>query len=172
MDRTTSASHSEDMTMTFDDIREGDVLRYAPARTWCREGLAIVERVRNGGLIAFDTYWITGRTVLLSDDLATAEVLFNLNDVERFEPSPDASFADFDLADQFVITHQHGLQREQFIRRGAKPSPFVKVLNARRVLAEAQAAGESAQFRIGVARRDLAIVEAAYAASQEATDVR
>ena len=54
----------------------GDVLRYLPRWTHCREGVAIVQD--NG--VAVDTYWSSDRAVLTDEELATAERQFNVGD--------------------------------------------------------------------------------------------
>lgn len=153
LDRAELAPHIHDMTISTHRFREGDVILYSPMSRHCREGMALVEK-RGVTLVAFDTFWDYNPTALIGADLAMAEVLFNLDDVDTFEPTPDANFEDYDPCDRFVITHQHGLQQERFIRKSAQPSLDQKVVNAGEALLEAEHALRSAHRRAEQARAD------------------
>lgn len=72
-------------------FKPGDVLRYVAETTHCRESTAFV--TKDGR--AVDTYWRTygdGDPHRLTDDeLATAEVRFNVSDYDALDPYSRAS---------------------------------------------------------------------------------
>src|SRR5438128_394492 len=114
-------SHSaESVSLTF---APGDVLWYARERDHCREGLALVQ---DDGR-AIDTFWALrygDSHALTPDELATAEVRFNVNGYDALDPYSKASRATWETyhpADRGRISSQHGLQEELFVRRGATP---------------------------------------------------
>jgi hypothetical protein len=145
--------------MTQPTLKPGDVVRYEPDNRWTKEGLAVAE-ARGERVILFDTFW--GNSDRTHVEPAEFEVLFNLADYdvrsagewERHHPN-----------DRRVITHQHGLQRRYYVRKGAAEHLPTQVANARERVAEAEEKMRSAQWSLSGARRDLAAIEAKAAAS-------
>lgn len=140
----------------------GDVIRYESERAnrWCREGQAIVRRIEDGQPVALDTYWFSsGDQHRLTDaELATAHVEFNLDDVrpvERYEV-----WADFNPADRFMVSHQHGLQSTEYVRIGAEPDVATRIENARIKVEQARDEVKSAKSHLEWAERDLASLQA------------
>lgn len=135
-------------------LQEGAVVRYQPdpsrhSPTWCREGTAVI----NDQGAAFDTYWGSGSDShrLTSDELATAEVLFLLEDfdeLDRHAHGTKDKWETYHPDDRRLITSQHGLQRRYFIRKGADPSLTTQIDNARRRLDEAHEELASAARRV------------------------
>ncbi len=76
-------------TLTIDDLRDGDVLRWRPADRHCREGIAVVQTRSGGTLYAADTFWgsTMGPYILRPDEIATATVEWNLADYRPFDPN-------------------------------------------------------------------------------------
>lgn len=127
-------------------IREGDVLQYEPRageegatnRSWCREGIAVVEQGRGVGgasiLVAYDTYWSSDRHRLTVKELETAELLFNVHDFEEVSAvhrsGVPASWEDFASDDRRTISGQHGHTMRYFVRKGAEPNHATMLANA------------------------------------------
>lgn len=152
--------------MNVTDLTEGDVLRYTSERTnrWCREGVAIVHRGRDGQLHAVDTYWGHSSPedhVLTDGELATATVTFNLADYDQVERPLYPPFDEYAPQDRQVVPSQHGLRLTKYLRKGARPSGAEKVRKHVHKLREARHELERAQSRVEWAQRDL---EAAFAA--------
>lgn len=144
--------------MSQTERRPGDVLSYTPSRGWhCREGRAIVSTDGR----ARDTYW--GGTwdahTLSDDELATAELRFNLGDYRsvRYEDE----WLTYALADRGIVTHQGGCQRTYYVREGARPDLATQIDNAREAVEAAERNLESAERRLSWRRDDLAKLEAA-----------
>lgn len=140
----------------------GDVVRYTPENTWCREGIAIAQdHVRpNGRLVLLDTYWGSTEPGMLTDAEAdTAELMFNLADYdELYRYSSYASRSQWETyapADRQIITHQHGLQRRWFIRKGARPDWATQIDNARQKVADREAEADRARRAVEWANEDL-----------------
>jgi hypothetical protein len=141
-------------------LKAGDVVRYEPENRWAMEGLAVAEQ-RGERVALFDTFWgNSDRRHVVGP--AEFEVLFNLADYdvrtagewERHHPN-----------DRRVITHQHGLKRRYYVRKGAAEHLPTQVANARERVAEAEETLRSAQWRLESAQRDLAAIEAKAAVS-------
>lgn len=150
----------------------GDVVRYTPRTTWCREGIAIAQdHARlNGRLVLLDTYWGSTEPGMLTDDEAdTAELMFNLADYDELDRySIHASRSQWETyapADRQIITHQHGLQRRWFIRKGAQPDWATQIDNARRSVAEREDEADRARRAVDWATEELTrLIAAAEAA--------
>lgn len=143
-------------------MKDGDVLSYTPDQSrfsprWCREGMAVVRAVkRTDGerLLALDTYWHSGdEHVLLPVELGSASVLFNLADVRPLERNE--TYTDFAPGDRFTITHQHGLQRDHYVRLGALPHYPSRVRAQVELVRARRAASESAARAVEWAEKDL-----------------
>lgn len=140
------------MTLT---LREGDVYRYEPETSWCREGMATVEVRRDGSTQLVDTYWrsTSDAHVLRDAELATAELLFNTADyreLDRYE-----QFEDFRPEDRQVITSQHGLRVRRFVKQGTEKDLRTMITNAEEAVEEAQRELNSATFRLQMRRDEL-----------------
>ena len=153
------------------DLRVNDVVKYKPDPRrhdpmWCREGTAIVmETVETGGrLDVRDTYWGSGsdRHMLTSEELESATVRFNLDNYEQV----NHGWVEYHPDDREVVTSQHRLQRQEYVRIGAVPDHGTKVENARATVAEREAELASAERRLLWARQDL---EALLVTEAEAT---
>lgn len=141
------------------DFIDGDVITYRSEERHCREGMAVVARQQ-----AFDTFWSGGgdRHLLTADELATAELLFNLADFEELDSNSrhmsEAKWNTYATEDRQLITSQHGLQKRWFIRKGAEPSWEQQIANAREKLGKVTCAAESAIRQVGYAQADLTLV--------------
>ncbi len=154
-------------------FRVGDVVRYSPQPRfpgqrdvrWCREGTAIAEKRDDGRLVLVDTFWGSGSDnhVLTDAELATAEIRFNLNDYDALKEYPRGASHDtwmkYAPAHRETVTAQHGLQSRYYIRKGAQPDLDTQIVNARAVVADAEAAVDSAKWHLECARRDLAALQ-------------
>jgi hypothetical protein len=137
----------------------GDVLRYHAERDHCREGWAVVNE--HG---AFDTFWgLSGgdRHRLTEAELATAEVVFSLNDFRRVTYAPEGKqWDDYHPDDRQQVPSQHWHCRDLFIRPGAAPDLGTRIANARKAIEKREAELTTAQHRLEWAREDLARLEA------------
>lgn len=145
----------------------GDVVRYTPESTWCREGIAIAQDYArpNGRLVLLDTYWGSAEPRPLTDAEAdTAELMFKLADYDELDRYSHESPSRWDKhapADRQIITHQHGLQRRWFIRKGAQPDWATQIDNARRSVAEREDEADRARRAVEWATEELTRVIAA-----------
>lgn len=143
-------------------FKPGDVVRYDVEDRHCREGMAIAE-ARLDGVVLFDTYWRTpgDRHLLTFDELATAEVVFNLDDyVELTERQSVDRWEMYKPADRERITSQHGLVVRWFIREGAEPDLQTQIENACEAYVEAQSKLRSAEASVRYAWQVLEQLEA------------
>lgn len=145
----------------------GDVLRYTPyGGMHARQGTAIV---RDNGR-AVDTYWDeqgNGECHLLRpDELASAELLFNVGDYEvigtvgHCAPSDEWKWLQYHPDDRQRIGSQHQYCALLFVRKGAKPDLSTRITNARQAVADAESHLESARHRLHWCQDDLAKLEA------------
>ncbi len=131
-------------------LRTGDVIRYDPPTTWCRDGYAITEQ-RNDGLFLVDTYWSGGSGTLVRPD--SYEVLFNLAD---YEEKPQHVWETFAPADRERIPCHHGHRTIYLVRKGAVPDLDTQTENAAVRVTEAEDALRSAERRLAQRREELA----------------
>lgn len=141
----------------------GDVLSYLPAHHHCRQGTALV--AENGR--AFDTFW---RIVpdneshfLTEQELATAEVKFNVNDydmLDEYAKGSEAKWKTYHPDDRGRIGSQHQWQSIYFVRKGAQPSLDTQIANAQADVEKAEADVRSAEHTLTWRREDLAKLEA------------
>lgn len=146
------------------DFKSGDIVHYTPEQHHCREGQAVAEE-RNGKIILLDTFWdVSGsdRHLLSSDEAATAELRFSLNDYMQINLATAymtrSTWEKYAKADRQCVTAQHGLRKYYYVRHGAKPSWGQQIENAREELAEAERNVESAMRQVDSARRNLEFV--------------
>jgi hypothetical protein len=135
---------------TKTEFKPGDVVRYDTADRHCREGLAVAE-ARLDGVVLFDTYWRShgDRHLLTYDELATAEVVFNLDDYDELtERESAARWEMYKLADRETITSQHGLVVRCFVRAGAEPDLQMQIENACVAFLDAQSKLRWAEVRV------------------------
>jgi hypothetical protein len=151
------------------DFKVGDVVGYLPAerfdRWWCREGTAIAKEAHDGTVTLADTYWQSGGDahVLTDDELATAELRFNLADydeLDRYDKGSKLAWEKFAEDDRELVTSQHRLECRWFIRKGAVESIDQQIANARARLATAESNLDSARWGVERAQRELAEIEA------------
>lgn len=148
---------------TKTEFKPGDVVRYdTGTERHCLEGMAIAE-ARLAGVVLYDTYWRTpgDRHLLTYDELATAEVVFNLDDYDELtERESAARWEMYKPADRERVTSQHGLVVRCFIRKGAEPDLETQIEYARKVVEDAAHKLASARRSLDAAFRDLAELEA------------
>jgi len=141
------------------EFKPGDVLSYVPKgafEPWhCREGKALVdERGR-----AWDTFWqFDGQHLLSAEELADAEVVFNVNDYEALDVYAGGSrllWETYHPDDRGRVTSQHGLREALFLRRGAKPHLATQIENAQALVEKAESELQSAENRLKWRREDL-----------------
>lgn len=139
-------------------FREGDVLHYRPddrgqgITRHCREGVAVVDDQGQ----AWDTYWGDSNDHRLSaSERENAEVIFNLADYTCLDHNDGYLWEQYRPEDRQSVSHQHGCQRDLYVRRGAATDPVVKVRNARAKVREAEQKLDSARRGLEWARRDL-----------------
>lgn len=144
----------------------GDVLRYSPTGgTHARQCTAIV--LQNGNVM--DTFWGLrpgdGGHYLSPEELATAELVFNLNDYrklgEHWEPKRD-EWLTYAPADRQRVGSQGQWQSTYYVRIGAGPDLETQIENARVAVEDAV---HSAERRLQWAREDLARLEASRVAA-------
>lgn len=149
---------------TVAGLRAGDVVRYEPESRWCRDGYAIARERRDGSLVLFETYWSSG-----GDDNIVApdvyEVLFNLGD---YEEKPAYVWETFAAADRQYIPKHSGYRTVHLVRKGATPDLPTQIGNARERVTEAKDALRSALHKLDWRRSELAALEAAAAAAEQA----
>lgn len=140
-------------------FKTGDVLRYVPRRYHCKEGTAFVTE-RGTPL---DTYWGPGGNGeyghLRPEELATAEVVFNVNDYDALDIYANqsrATWLTYHPDDRGRITSQHGLQEALFVRKGATPDLATQIQNARDRVDEAESRVQLAEHILESRRRELA----------------
>lgn len=129
-------------TTTKTGLREGDVVRYTPMRTHCREGMAIAERDRGGALRLWDTYWHSDRPEVTTLDF---EVLFNVADYELVN---EWMWNTHKAADRQRVTHQHGHQVDYYVRVGSTEDRATMIENARQELTDAEEELRRAEGRV------------------------
>jgi hypothetical protein len=147
-------------------FRSGDVLRYTPRRAHCKQGTAFV---RDCGT-PLDTYWSAFGDFeyghLSDEELATAEVVFNVNDydmLDKYSRGSRLTWETYSPDDRGRIGSQHQCQSVYFVRKGAQPDLMTQIQNARAALAAAESDLRGAQYAVDSRRRDLAKLEAALA---------
>lgn len=147
------------MQRTGSGPKPGDVLSYMGSEPHCRQGTAIVVE---GGR-AFDTflgvdpcdssYW------LRPDEIAKADVIFNLADYELFatawESDARDSWEGYHPNDRQRIRSQHQYQQTLYLRPGAKPHLATRIEKARSELERAEAILHGATRGVRWARKRL-----------------
>ena len=135
----------------------GDVVRYTPKdqERHCREWQARAE-IRRDRVILVDTFWGSYQDahVLTDDELTTAEWQFNLSDYRRVDRGE--RWIDFHPSNRVVVTHQHGLQRDEYVRTGSEPDMTTRIENAKEKVEEAQRELDSATRWLEWRKEDLA----------------
>lgn len=136
--------------VTRTEFKAGDVVRYDAAERHCREGMAVAE-TRLDGVVLFDTFWRSAgdRHLLTYDELATAEVVFNLDDYDELTERQSVDrWEMYKLADRETITSQHGLVVRWFVRTGAAPDLQMQIENACVAFLDAQSKLQWAEVRV------------------------
>lgn len=137
----------------------GDVYTYTPTEHHCMEGLAIENE--RGSLI--DWFWngsIVSHRQIVSRDAAGLTFVANLGDYEMTDRDGSKSNAEYAPADRLTIHAQHGLQRTNYIRKGATPDLATKIDNAKHEVESAEAEMRSAKHHLEWARTKLSELEA------------
>lgn len=150
----------------------GTVVRYrVPSEhgretMWCREGMAVA---RDDGTL-WDTYWNSGNDkAVWADWFDSVEVLGNLAD---YDPLPRGKRAgDYHPKDRLTVTRQGGLQRDEYVRKGATPHLGTRIRAQVQKVRDAESELRSAQWQVEFERRglDMLLAERA-AATQEAPE--
>lgn len=139
------------------NFRAGDVVRYEPKSTWCRDGYAIAKARRDGSVALYETYWAGGG----DDNIvapAVCEVLFNLAD---YEEKPKYVWETYAPADRQHIPKHAGYRTVLLVRKGARPDLSTQIKSARESVTEAEEKVRSAQHDLDWRRSELAVLEAA-----------
>jgi len=106
----------------------------------CREEVAVA--LEDGRLV--DTFWSLGSEshTLTEAERATAVLVFDTDDYDQLPTYPRETarrtWEQYAPADRGIITSQHRLQADYYIRKGATPDLVTKIENARAELDEAQ----------------------------------
>lgn len=134
-------------------VHPGDVYRYEPESTWCRDGWAIAEKRPDGRVVLADTYWLTDRVVVTP---ANPEFQFNLRDYDEITHREWERYAE---ADRRYIPKHAGLSTVYLVRKGARPDLATEIEAARERVADAEQEVGIAEFRLRIARSELAALE-------------
>ena len=138
----------------------------------CREEVAVEI---DGRLV--DTFWSLGSEshTLTATERDTAKFVFDTDDYDQIERYPrDAAervWSQYRPEDRGVISSQHRLQNDYYVRKGSKPDLEVKLENATRAHEKALSALDSARRRVEWARADLDELIASRASSSYPEDV-
>ena len=120
-------------------LNVGDVIAYTPAGLFRRDGYAIVRRdYQDGGLQARDTF-SNNETTLTDDELATAQVLFSLNDFDERSLLDPFAWEDDDF---IMLPCRKGMDIRKWVRIGAiqvTEDVYLARKQAKRAEREAQA---------------------------------
>jgi hypothetical protein len=144
----------ETKTVAF---KPGDVLRYSPRSTHCRDGVAIIDEHGN----AYDTYWgmRDSMSFVRPEDLRDAEVQFRLEDYDEItgvgRDTARMKWEKFANEDRECIPAHSGYHARFFTRKGAEPSLDTQIENARRDLAYAEDKARGAANTVEWKREDL-----------------
>jgi hypothetical protein len=124
----------------------------------CREELAVE---RDPGVL-IDTFWSLGSEShrLTQAEKGTAVLVFDTDDYDQLPTYPrDAArrtWETYRSDDRAIITSQHGLQNDYYVRKGSKPDLATRIENAERVVEAAESNLRSAESGVRWAREDLA----------------
>lgn len=137
----------------------GTVVRYRPPSEsgrdvmWTREGMAVA--LDNGLLL--DTYWSTRDGMLdkyvHAEWFDSVEVIGNLADYHRADRYEDVTA--YHPSDRLTVTHQHRLQRDEYVRVGAVPHYGTRVRKQVAKVRQARDELRSAQWHVERAEQDL-----------------
>ncbi len=122
----------------------------------CREELAVEI---DGKLI--DTFWSLGSEShrLTDAERATSVLVFDTDDYDQLPTYPRDSarrtWEQYRPDDRGIITSQHRLQNDYYVRKGSKPDLLTKIENARAHLESKESALRSATSGVEWAQRDL-----------------
>lgn len=112
-------------------FKDGDVVKYRVTQSHCREGMAICE---SGQLL--DTFWHFGdRHELNNEECNSVQFMFNLRE---FVSTNSYEWVNYLDDDKGLVTHQHGLSKDYFLRKGAKRSLEIMIKNAEIKIIEAE----------------------------------
>lgn len=120
----------------------------------CRDGQAICD----GDGKPRDTYWHSEQYVLTDEELATAELLYLLDDYH--EVRGEHEWQKYAEADREVLRRQHGCYVTWLVRNEAEPDLEMQIRNAYTKLRKAEEDLKHAGRDIEWAARDIAKLEA------------
>ncbi len=110
------------------DLRHNDIISYTPEHPFRRDGYAQVStRYGTVDLTAKDTYSVS-EAELTDEELATAVVLFNLDDVEERR---HLNVEHYHPEDVFVLPTRKGIVVRVFLRKGAEVLPEKQIIARR-----------------------------------------
>lgn len=143
-------------------INIGDVYKLHPKdrgelANWCRDNYFIVSVPYGDSPRFIDTYWSGGceTRAWIYEDLAKLgelEFLFNLTSVTEIRKYAWEDYAD---SDKFYIPVHAGYRTRYFIKKDAKKSWEVRILNAEKKIEEKRSELKSAIWSLENAIRDL-----------------
>lgn len=122
----------------------------------CREEVAVEI---DGALI--DTFWSLGTEShrLTDAERATAKLVFDTDDYDQLPTYPRDSarrtWEQYAPEDRGIITSQHRLQNDYYVRKGSKPDLTTKIANARTRLDSRETELRHAAWAVESAQRDL-----------------
>lgn len=122
----------------------------------CREEVAVEI---DGALI--DTFWSLGTEShrLTDAERATAKLVFDTDDYDQLPTYPRDSarrtWEQYAPEDRGIITSQHQLQNDYYVRKGSKPDLATKIENARAHLDSMETELRHATWAVESAQRDL-----------------
>lgn len=122
----------------------------------CREEVAVEI---DGRLV--DTFWSLGSEshTLTPAERATATFIFDTDDYDQLPTYPReaarATWEQYHPDDRGIITSQHRLQNDYYVRKGSKPDLATKIENAEAHLRKCVSEAESAARQVEWAQRDL-----------------
>jgi len=126
--------------------------------------MAIAKERDDGFVYLADTYWTSENHVLTEEEVASAELLFNLADYDELDRyrrhESAATWKTYRPEDRETVTSQHGLQTRWFVRKGAEPDLQTQIENACEAYLEAQSKLRSAEADVRYAWQVLAELEA------------
>jgi len=140
----------------------------------CREELAVEQEPG----ILLDTFWSLGSEThrLTEAERATAVLVFDTDDYDQLPTYPREAarqmWETYHPDNRAVITSQHRLQNDYYVRKGSKPDLETRIENAQRAVEEAESKLLSAGSGLRWRQEELAalVAERPSASSQESQD--
>lgn len=128
-------------------FKDGDVVRYTPADTWCHHGIAIVH-IEGGRMWATDTYWGGSPTDRSYVDIAQLSPENIIGNTHTFGEAPyPHHYDDYREEDKYWIP-TGGSSSHRRVRIGATPDAELKEARLRYAVTRAEEAADYARRTI------------------------